>query len=550
MTTPSLLWQVPECEIDQVEQHLDELVIVAHMNSSEASCPTCGCVSTHVHSHYRRHPQDLPIGEGRVRLHLAVRRFRCLNPTCPCRTFAERMPAFLPTHAQRTQRLTRTLHQVALTLGGEAGARLSSPLHMPTSPATLLRIMRQATVTAPSSPRVVGVDDFALRRGRTYGTILVDLEHRCAIDLLPDRTASTLANWLQQHPTITIIARDRSTEYARGATEGAPAAQQVADRWHLLQNVRQMLERMLTRRYADLRQLSALAPLSTDKESTATRTAPFLRAHTDDTASRGSRQQRMQLYAEIQSLRRQGHNMLQIARRLGIARGTTRRYFYAESFPERAQRQVKPSLLDPFLPYLSERYRAGCINASQLWREIQAQGYQGTPRQVMRWLQPQRQVPAPTTPTRYIATLRTQQGQPTEAGNNTASLPSAKQLAWLMNQTAEQLTADEASTVAHICQHDDVNVVYPLIQQFITMIRHTLASNLDPWLQACAATGVACLQTFATGIQHDYAAVRAALESPWSNGQTEGQVNRLKLIKRQMYGRASFDLLRLRVLAA
>ncbi len=157
MIVPARIWQFPECAIDGVEQRHDELVIAAHMSSSEAMCPTCGRLSTQVHSHHQRSPQDLPIGEWRVRLHLDVRRFRCLNRTCPRRTFAERMPAFLPTHAQRTQRLTMTLHQVALALGGEAGVRLSSPLHMPTSPATLLRIMRQATVTARLSLHMFSV---------------------------------------------------------------------------------------------------------------------------------------------------------------------------------------------------------------------------------------------------------------------------------------------------------------------------------------------------------------------------------------------------------
>lgn len=550
MTTPSPFWQVPACEIDSVAQDDEALVITAHMTSLAVSCPDCGCLSAKVHSHYRRKPHDLPVAERQVRLHLGVRRFRCMNQSCPRKTFAERMPEFLPVHAQRTARLTTTLRQVALALGGEAGARLSRPLHMPTSSATLLRIVRQETVAVPSPPHVVGVDDFALRKGRTYGTILVDLERHCPIDLLPDRTAPTLAQWLQQHPGVAIIVRDRSTEYARGAAEGAPAAQQVADRWHLLQNVRQMLERMLTRLHADLRQLPVLPLAHSEIDSNRVRTVPFLRAHTEDAASQGSREQRRKLHTDIQSLRRQGHNILQIAHQLGIARGTARKYFYAESFPERAKRQVKSSLLDPYLPYLSARRQAGCANASQLWREIRAQGYQGTARQVMRWLQPQRETPAPTTPTKYLTTLRTQQGQPTDAGTESSALPSAKQLAWLMGQVAEQLTADEASTIAHICQHGDVQAVYPLIQQFIDMIRHTFATEFEPWLQACATTGVACLQTFATGIQQDYAAIRAALESPWSNGQTEGQVNRLKLLKRQMYGRANFDLLRLRVLAA
>jgi transposase len=553
MTLAVPLFEVPGCEIGSTEQRDEELLIMAHTNNPESICPSCGRSSSQVHSYYTRKPHDLPISEWRVRLCLRVRRFRCSYGDCPQQTFAERIPDLLAVHAQRTTRLTATLHRVALALGGEAGARLTKPLHMPTSAATLLRIIRQVGLSPVNSPCVLGVDDFALRKGCVYGTILVDLEQHRPIDLLSDRKAPVLSEWLILHPGVEVIVRDRSTEYARGATDGAPHAQQVADRWHLLQNVRQMLERMFTRIHAELSVLPILldAP-QPEAMSTVVRTERFLRAHPDEETSQASREKRLKLYKDVQRLRSQGHNILQIAHMLGIARGTARKNFYAEAFPERAQRKLKPSLLDPYLSFLVERHQAGCENAQQLWREIREQGYPGTARQVSRWMHPRRKKAAPTTPTNYLTQLRCQQAQtePVQMTNSATELPSAKELAWLFIRDPRELTVEHMTNLARISQHEQVWTIYPLIQQFVSMVCRRPSTDLDSWLQACADSTVACLQTFAKGIQQDYAAVRAAIQMPWSNGQTEGQVNRLKLIKRQMYGRANFDLLRLRVLAA
>jgi transposase len=549
MTIATLFGERPGYVIDAIQQQADEVIILAHMNTPKALCPTCGHVSTRIHSYYIRCPRDLPVGECRVALHLRVRRFRCLNATCVRQTFGERMPTFLAVYAQRTLRLTTTLHQIGLALGGEAGARLTHRLRMPTSAATLLRILRQQVDAQVGTPRVLGVDDFALRKGKTYGTLLLDLEQHRPIDLLPNRTATTLRHWLQTHRGIEVIVRDRSTEYARGASEGAPTAQQVADRWHLLQNLRQMLERLFTRMTGSLRHLPERAAQSPAPDGAATtRVVSFWRTHGEAASSQARRQQRLQRYTEVQRLRQAGHNILQITRLLGLAAGTVRKYFYAISFPERAQRAPRASMLDPYLPYLHKRQQAGCENAQQLWRELRDQGYPGTRKQVERWLQQRRTQPAPTTP----RTIRhAQQHQPPrQPGQPQRILPSPKQLAWLFIQDRAQLTPAETALLHQLCQHPDLQTSYPLVQQFVFMVRQHAAAQLDDWLAACAATQVASLQTFAAGIQQDYAAVRAALATNWSNGQTEGQVNRLKLIKRQMYGRASFDLLRLRVLAA
>ncbi len=474
-----------------------------------------------------------------MRLEMTVRRFRCDNPQCAQKTFVERFPDWLAVYARCTARLTDVIRQVGFEVGGESGARVLNYFQITASGDTVLRVVRQTPAAPVDEPRVIGVDDWALKKGRRYGTVIVNLETQRVVDLLPDRTAEILTEWLQAHPGIEVVARDRSTEYIRGIQAGAPQAVQVADRWHLLFNIRQMLERFLGTVHTDLQALPT-TPACVEVLETS-RTA-FRRSQTEQVLSQASRAQRVARYEQIQQWRREGYNISQIAQKLGCHWETARKYYDATSFPERKRRPMMPSSLDPYLPYLEQRHLEGCENASQLWREIQALGFRGTARQVLRWLQLRRTQPAPSTPGPYRDT------QPLALPPMQSTLPSSRQLAWLLVSDPEQLSPDETLILAHIRQLPTVASVYALAQQFVVMIKQRQAEQLDLWLAACSTHEVTQVRTFAVGIQQDYAAIRAALGTPWSNGQTEGQVNRLKFLKRQMYGRARFDLLRLRVL--
>jgi transposase len=443
--------------------------------------------------------------------------------------------------------LTNALQVIAFGLGGEAGSRLAAQLQMPTSADTLLRLIRSWCPPKPPTPKKVGVDDWALRKRINYGTIVVDLETRQPIELLEDRTSAVLKGWLLKQENIEVIARDRSSEYALGAKEGAPKAVQVADRFHLLQNLKQMLDRLLTNLYAQLQ------PLLKENNQTETPvTARLLTSIRDvsaheKTSSAASRERRLETYEQIKRLKSAGWKIGQIARRLNINPTTVRKYFYAEVFPERTRRPAGGSILNPYLAYMEERFREGCHNGLQLWREIKQRGYRGTNRQVSKWMSKRRQQEEATR-INIVSEMIEKTATPAAPPPPVDVMPSPRQLSWIMMRPEPQLKEEETRVLSDISRHTQVKQVYGLAQQFIEMVNQRQADKLDQWLKDCKATGIAMLQSFATRIDQDYAAVRAALETQWSNGQTEGQINRLKLLKRQMYGRANFDLLRQRVL--
>jgi len=515
-TANTIPFDLPGFEVSQVEEYDDLVVIHAHSLALDAICPDCAQVSGRVHSDYTRSPRDLPCNGRRVRLRLGVRRFRCPNTKCTRKTFAERIPQIVPVHGQRTARLTQILKAVGLEVAAEAGARITRHLNMPMSADTLLRVMRQQPSEPVPTPRVLGVDDWAFKKGRNYGTILVDLERQRPIDLLPDRTAETLAVWLKAHPGIEIITRDRSHDYIAGINAGAPQAIQIADRWHLLRNLSDALCRMLESYAGTLRSVakqfrpqSQLLPDSIDSPPRPPK--PNLR------------------FSAVKELAAQGYTQRAIARHLNISRNTVKRYLAADAPPTYEGRGLHRSQITPYIAYLEKRWAEGCHNSRILWEEIRQQGYPGSYGSVRcfvrRYRTPKPHLPLP------------------------APVWSRRQVAWLFVLTPDDLSTDDAAYLEALCQaSDDLATAYQIAQQFVTMVKNRKVDALDPWLTDAQAGSVVRLRTFAEGIRKDYKAIRAALEFEWSNGPVEGQVNRLKVIKRIMYGRANFDLLRLRVL--
>ena len=551
------LYPLPGCRIEGVAS-----LARAHLNIAATSkqgsyhCPDCGHSSEAVHSFYHRRPADLPSAGQRVDLELRLRRFYCHNADCARRTFVERVPSLLAPRARRTHRLAAAQGKVGVFLGGEAAARLLRHLGMPTSGDTVLRLMRRLPLPINAAPRVLGVDDWAMRKGRTYGTILVDLERRRVVDLLPDRSSARLADWLRQYRGIQVVARDRSTEYARGIALGAPRAKQVVDRWHLLGNVREMLERWLAGVHARLRRLP---PVAVNEAAVPLRRQASLRTrtHAEAAATAGRCARQRALYEEVRRRFSNGEAVLAIGRAMGLARGTVRRYAYAESFPEHAK-QLRPSMLDPYLTRLEARIAEGCKDASELWFELRTLGYPGGPRQIRRWLETRRTTTARATPQSLQTDATTD--MPGDTANASSALPSARKLAWLIVRPKDGLSASERATVARIELDEQAAHVIALVQRFVELVRRgSIAQRavrrvqlaiFQRWLADAASSGVNAVKTFAAGLQQDGAATLAALTTPWSSGQSEGQINKLKLLKRQTYGRASLDLLRRRMMLA
>ena len=503
-----------------------------------------------MHSTYLRRPANLPALGRATRLAVRVRRFYCCVPTCRRRTFVERIPGLLDVRARGTRRLAAAQRTLAVEAGDEPGARLAAHLAMPTSADTLLRLVRRAPLPLSGPPRAVGVDDWALRTGRTYGTILVDLGARRVIDLLPDRTADTLAAWLRRRPRVALITRDRSTEYARAATAAAPQAVQVADRWHLLLNARQRTERYLAGVYGRLRQLPAGAGAPAASPAPTRRSAAFPRTRPEAAVSAAHQARWRAVYDDVRCRHAAGESLPQITRALGIALGTARRFAHAATFPERARPAPRLSMLDPYLAYLGARHADGCENALQLWRELRARGYPGGSPQVHRWLRGCRRVPAP----RYPGTRRAAVAAHVATRRPTRpALPSPRQLAWLAGQAPNALRGAEVVAVAQIAQDPEAAGVIAVVRRFVALVRERppdADAVFEAWLADARASGVRAVQTFAGGLELDGAAVRAAFTTPWSNAQSEGHVTKRKRLERQMYGRANFDRLRRRVLLA
>ena len=487
-------------------------------------CPVCGTVSRRIHSRYFRKLGDLPWEKVPVLILLQARKFFCVEGNCRQRIFTEQLPGTVARYSRRTFRLSEALGWITLAVGGQGGARLARRLGLLVSGSTLLRqIRRRISSSAPvQAPRVLGIDDWAWRKGHRYGTILCDLETQKVIDLLPDRESETVAGWLRQHPGAEIVSRDRGGMYAEATRKAAPGAIQVADRWHLLRNMSEALKNALEPYH---RLLVQAAGTVRDSEAKAVPEMPSHTAPWELRVQQQNRQRRYSRYEQVQQLMQGGMRPREIARHLGLDHRTVRKFMRAE-FPE-AKPRIKRCIVDSHAEYLDRCLEEGCRNITQLWRELREQGFGGQLSIVRRWLRHRRGYRPQLLP-----------GVP----RRTPLRVSPRQTVWHMLKAtpSAQTYLDAVYRIS-----PEVSLLARLAREFFRMVRNR---DIEAWLPWLASTKNTALAGFASRLARDQDAVLAALRMPWSNGQVEGQVHRLKLIKRQMYGRASFDLLRLRVL--
>ena len=514
-----------------------------------ACCPCCMAPSSTVHSRYQRHLTDLPWGTRPVRLHLTVRKFICRNAACVRRIFTERLPALVGVYGRKTHRLVAALQAIGLALGGQAGARLAARLQLPTSPATLLRLVQAAPMPPTLALQAVGVDEWAWRRGHRYGTILVNLADHRVVDLLPDRSADSVAAWLTQYPTITVVCRDRSPLYADGIRRGAPEAVHVVDRFHLVDNLREAVEAFLvTQRLV----LQAAAVRTAQILTSSAAPVPVTAMHGEKRQCARSRQQHREAaqqrrhapwvtcYETIHALYAQGTGIATIARQLGISRPTVYAYLRRAIPPAPRSPQRSGQVLRPYLPYLIRRWRESITDSRQLWREIEAQGYAHSARTVGRFITRLRRASE-------AGLAPEMQGSPYTRPQG----PSARAVSFTLVCPAAKRSQDAQRYIDQLCQADaGVARVNRLIQAFLAMVRERRGHDLEAWIMEATASGSDALARFARGLREDLAAVTAGLTLDWSNGPVEGQITRLKWLKRQGYGRAGFPLLRQRVLQA
>ncbi len=453
----------------------DDLLVVQVVSTKAGSCcPLCFCPATRRHSHYTRVVADLPCAGLRVQLILHVRRFFCDNTDCIRKIFTERLPAFVLPWARLTVRLCEALQSLGLATCGELGTRLAERLAIQTSPTTILRRIMVLPTAAKEQVSELGRDDFSFRRGRKFGTILVDMQSHNVIDLLPDRKAETAKAWMKTHPEIKLVSRDRGGDYASAVASGAPQAIQCADRFHVLKNLGEALEGVLARHLAAHRtrlteELGA-RPLETAQPRQSPKLSPKAAQQ-----KQAKREERLAHYQHVVTL---------------------------QKFPEQPSRQRLIGL-DSHLPFLRERWEAGCHNIAQLYRELVARGYTQSYASVYEQL---------------VRLLPEGKKNASRGCDLSPSPLSSRQAMFLFLRRSEDLETDEQETLITLRHlHPEIDLAYDLVEQFAQMLRTCTGEQLDAWLERVRASQIRELQGFVVSIERDKAAVVAGLTLPHNN---------------------------------
>jgi hypothetical protein len=493
-------------------------------------------------------------------LRLAVRRFFCRTVDCPRRVFCEQLPDLLARYAQATQPLHVTHRDIGLALGGEPGSRLAAKLGMPTSPDTLLRRVKQSRPsTAPATtPRIVGVDDWAMRKGQTYGTIIIDLQRSEVLELLPGRDGTELKTWLGRHPEVEVLSRDRWAAFADAAAEAAPQASQVVDRWHLIKNAREALECFLDRHASRIAEVFAgpaqpeeaqaanpgaaqgVAPSSPSGPPAVAAPEPPREPAASPVPQRpvtAKQQLRWERYQEVRRRHADGESLRSIARTMRLSWSVVRRYARSGRCPDWRPGRTGPSQADGSRERIDAWLEAGNRNVSELHRQLQAEG------STLRYDTLRRFV------TRRLAARGEQLQRVNAARPPRPPTPSAKGLSFAVIARPDNRTETQQREVARLHEMGpEVVEAVGLVEAFAALVRKQGGTTLKDWQEKALNGASIELRRFAQGLGRDQAAVQAALDERWSNGPVEGHIHRLKTVKRQMYGRAGLPLLRARVL--
>ena len=511
--------------------------------AGDAACSGCGRRSSRVHTRYQRELADLPIGGRRARVIAHIRRFKCASPRCGQSTFSEQIPGLTTPFARRTPPLTGALVEVALALGGRPGSRLAAKLAMPCCRDVLIRLIRARPVPGAGRIEVLGVDDFAVRRGQSYNTILIDMDTHKPVDVLPDREAGTLAAWLREHPEVRTVCRDRAGAYAEGIRTGAPQAIQVADRFHLWKNLCEAAGKTVAAHHHCLRAVSAAQAGPAAPEPTASTSSPAVEPAAPPERARRLAERTRARYDEVQGLLARGLSRAATARELNLDIQTVRRFANATCAEELlGKAEHRATKLDPYIDLVNQRWNEGVTNAEAITAELRALGFKGDAQTVRRYLQPLR-LPG-TSPSHPDPNRR-------KAAPAAPAVPKPRAISKALLTHPDHLSEDDALIVKNAtagCAH--LERLHQHVRAFAKIMAQRRGQELPAWLDAVEADDLPELRSLATGMRRDLPAVINGLTLEHSSGAVEGNVTRIKRLKRDGYGRANFDLLRAQILIA
>ncbi|MBZ9640587.1 ISL3 family transposase [Streptomyces sp. PSKA30] len=490
--------------VEGVSDGGEKVLVTARTRDGAVSCPVCGTPTAKVHGYHGRTVADLPVDGRQVVVHVRVRRLVCPVLGCRRQTFREQIPGLLKRHQRRTVRLAGQISQVARELCGRAASRLAEVLAIPVSRSTALRMLRRLPMPETAVPRVIGVDDFALRRRHRYATIIIDAQTSRRVAVLPDREAATLESWLREHPGVEVVCRDGSAAYAEAVRRALPDAVQVSDRWHLWRNL-------------------------CDKVLAEVRAHAGCWATINPPRPGGVREQTTrERWNKVHRLLDQGVGLLDCSRRLGLALNTVKRY---ARMPEpqalRIAPAYRPTLVDPYRDHLRARRAADpAVPVTQLLREIRELGYTGSANLLVRYL-----------------------NQGRAEGDRPVTTP--RHASHLLLTDPEHLRPKDTALLEKITAAcPEMTELASLVRRFASLLKPTAGNDhrLTEWIATARSAALPHLHGFANGLELDRPAVNAGITLLYHNGRTEGANTRTKRIMRQMHGRAGFDLLRHRIL--
>ncbi|HZX21433.1 MAG TPA: ISL3 family transposase [Clostridia bacterium] len=512
----------PDLSIDDIIINDSDIIIRLLSTKPNCKCPNCGRTTSRVHSQYQRTLKDLPVTDKKTVICLQTRKFFCDNPDCDTKIFTERFKSLIKSYARKTDRLNKYLEFLGFAVSAEVGSILSKQILADVSPDSLLRLIKQTEQAINTDCQYIGIDDWAIRKGHKYCTLICDLVTKRPIDILPDRSYETVSGWLRKHPEIKIISMDRSAAYISAAKKELPKAKIVLDRFHIVHNLGQTLMKHLQSQFPN----GIVMHLEPPKEE-----------HPQATEKQLSKQEKRQLelydrkwelIQEVHRLHQSHHSVRRIAKITKLARATVIKYLNIKEKPIPA-RTRRGSILDKYKPMISEALQKN-LGGPDILEKIREQGYEGSA-SLLRM---------------YIADVRrNREGQSCHSGEERIS---RKQLYSLLFWDPDKLPEKDKGILSKLIENPELVKIYTIVQDFKKAIKTRDIKLLENWINENLKSATQGFSNFTKRLLDDIEPVRNALLYDWSNGPLEGNINRIKMIKRTMYGRVGFDLLRKKVL--